>query len=68
MKVKKVSQKLSKEKGSAIIKRKKKDLSKVTTEDFFKQDFHINIDDDENNDTDEKHYKNNENDKNNGMI
>ncbi|XP_067208098.1 nucleolar complex protein 2 isoform X2 [Linepithema humile] len=71
MKVKKVSQKsttLSKEKRLGV-KRKKKDLSKVTTEEFFEQDFHSDIDSDENNDTDNDNYDENyENNKNNDDL
>lgn len=60
MKVKKVSQKSldsSREKKLPIAKRKKKDLSKLTTEEFFEQDF----------ETDSDAY-NDEQDKNIGMI
>jgi len=45
MKVKKVSQKnSSKEKKSVIAKRKKTDLSKLTTEEFFEQNFETDSD------------------------
>lgn len=71
MKVKKVSPKstkLLKEKQLAIIKRKKKDLSKVTTKEFFGQNFH-DIDNDTDNDNYDENYEKHENyDKNNGMI
>lgn len=50
MKVKKVSQRplnSPKVKKSAVAKRKKKDLSKFTTKEFFEQDFETDSDDGE---------------------
>lgn len=61
MKVKKVSQKpLNSPKGKklAITKKKKKDLSKLSTEEFLEQNF----------ETDSDTYDDNEEDKNIGMI
>lgn len=61
MKVKKVSQKplnSTKDKKSVIAKRKKKNLSKLTTEEFFEQNF----------ETDSDISDDSEEDKNIGMI
>lgn len=64
MKVKKVNQvslKSSKGRKLVNIKRKKKDLSKVTTEEFLEQNFENDTDTDSDNDNDE-------NNENIGMI